>query len=93
MPIYEYQCKHCHHEFEVVQKMADEPITLCSQCHENSAVRLVSAAGFQLKGDGWYATDFKNKGAPPKKDAAVPAETKATTTAESTTTTPGGEKK
>lgn len=71
MPIYEYQCQHCHHCFEEIQKMSDAPITLCPHCHQSNVQRLVSAAGFQLKGTGWYVTDFKDKGKP-----------KATTTAD-----------
>ena len=61
MPIYEYQCSGCHHAFDVIQKMSDEPIKICPVCSKNTAVKLVSAAGFQLKGTGWYATDFKTK--------------------------------
>ena len=64
MPIYEYQCTQCQHQFDVIQKMNDEPIKLCPNCSQQSVVRLVSAAGFQLKGTGWYATDFKDKGKP-----------------------------
>lgn len=67
MPIYEYQCTNCHHEFDVLQKLNDERVKTCPQCAENAAIRLVSAAGFQLKGTGWYATDFKDKGKPEKK--------------------------
>ncbi len=67
MPIYEYQCSGCHHTFDVVQKMSDEPVKVCPQCSDAKAVKLVSAAGFQLKGTGWYATDFKNKGTTEKK--------------------------
>ncbi len=74
MPIYEYECTSCHHQFEVLQKISDVPEKKCPQCSKNTATRLVSAAGFQLKGTGWYATDFKNK---PKK------ETKADTPASS----------
>ncbi|KTD18544.1 Type I antifreeze protein [Legionella lansingensis] len=61
MPIYEYECKSCHHHFDLMQKVSDAPVKQCPQCFEDTAVRLVSAAGFQLKGTGWYATDFKNK--------------------------------
>jgi putative FmdB family regulatory protein len=61
MPIYEYQCETCQHAFDVLQKMSDEPVTLCPDCGESTVIRLVSAAGFQLKGTGWYETDFKNK--------------------------------
>ena len=61
MPIYEYECKQCHHQLDLMQKMSDPPAEQCPNCMQNSLVRLVSAAGFQLKGQGWYATDFKNK--------------------------------
>ncbi len=61
MPIYEYQCTGCHHNFDLMQKISDEPVKKCPQCLNDTAVRLVSAAGFQLKGSGWYVTDFKNK--------------------------------
>lgn len=64
MPIYEYQCSNCQHQFEAMQKMSEEPVTTCPKCSQHTAVRLVSAAGFQLKGTGWYATDFKDKGKP-----------------------------
>jgi putative FmdB family regulatory protein len=62
MPIYEYQCTSCHHQFDMMQKVSDAPITVCPKCHHETVTKLISAAGFQLKGTGWYATDFKNKG-------------------------------
>src|SRR3990167_10273303 len=61
MPIYEYECSKCHHKLDLIQKMSDPPVRQCPECSGHSLVRLVSAAGFQLKGQGWYATDFKNK--------------------------------
>ena len=61
MPIYEYQCTNCHHHFDLMQKISDEPVTQCPQCDNKTVIKLISAAGFQLKGSGWYATDFKNK--------------------------------
>lgn len=61
MPIYEYQCTHCHHQFDALQKISDSPISKCPNCSQETAKRLVSAAAFQLKGTGWYATDFKDK--------------------------------
>lgn len=67
MPIYEYKCSNCGHEYEIIQKMGDSPIVECQECHKNTATRLVSAAGFQLKGTGWYVTDFKDKGKESKK--------------------------
>jgi len=62
MPIYEYKCQSCDHRLEKLQKMSDEPLKDCPECGQPALVKLVSAAGFQLKGTGWYVTDFKNKG-------------------------------
>ena len=62
MPIYEYRCDGCNHELEKLQKLADEPLTLCPQCGESQLRRKISAAGFRLKGGGWYETDFKSGG-------------------------------
>ena len=59
MPLYEYQCEDCGHAFEALQKMNDEPLQHCPACDAASLRKLVSAAGFRLKGDGWYETDFK----------------------------------
>jgi len=60
MPIYEYACENCGHHLEVMQRLSDEPITLCPNCKKESLIRLISAAGFRLKGGGWYETDFKD---------------------------------
>ena len=60
MPIYEYQCRSCGSKKEHLQKLSDEPISVCPTCGSNTYTKLISAAGFQLKGSGWYATDFKN---------------------------------
>jgi len=60
MPLYEYRCGTCGHEFEALQKMKDEPLIHCPACDEATLRKLVSAAGFRLKGDGWYETDFKS---------------------------------
>ncbi len=69
MPIYEYRCDSCGHDLEVLQRMSDEPLRDCPECKEPALRKLVSAAGFRLKGTGWYATDFKN-GAKPAKSSA-----------------------
>jgi len=61
MPIYEYRCEGCGHETEALQKMADAPLVDCPSCNEPRLSKLVSAAGFQLKGTGWYQTDFRGK--------------------------------
>ena len=62
MPIYEYRCASCGHEVEALQKLTDPPLTECPSCHKQELRKQVSAAGFQLKGSGWYVTDFRNKG-------------------------------
>lgn len=62
MPIYEYQCRSCGHEFEAIQKVSDEPLRDCPECGRPELTKLVSAAGFRLKGGGWYETDFKGGG-------------------------------
>jgi len=59
MPIYEYSCDDCSHRFEALQKMNDEALTKCPKCGLNNLFKLISAAGFRLKGTGWYASDFK----------------------------------
>ncbi len=61
MPIYEYRCNGCDHEMEIIQKMSDDPMKDCPVCKESELRKLISAAGFRLKGSGWYETDFKNK--------------------------------
>jgi putative FmdB family regulatory protein len=65
MPIYEYRCGECGHQKEFLQRLSDAPLTHCPKCGKRSFKKLMSAAGFQLKGTGWYATDFKNSGARP----------------------------
>ena len=59
MPIYEYQCRSCGQELEKLQRMSDDPLRDCPACGEPELRRLISAAGFRLKGAGWYETDFK----------------------------------
>ena len=60
MPIYEYGCKKCGHQLEVLQKMSDEPLKFCPECGEEELAKMISAVGFRLKGGGWYETDFKS---------------------------------
>lgn len=60
MPLYEYRCDACGHEFEALQKVSDESLIHCPACDEPKLRKLVSAAGFRLKGEGWYETDFKS---------------------------------
>ncbi|HEY1128985.1 MAG TPA: FmdB family zinc ribbon protein [Roseateles sp.] len=59
MPIYAYRCSACGHAKDVLQKLSDAPLTTCPACGAESFSKQITAAGFQLKGSGWYATDFK----------------------------------
>ena len=59
MPIYAYRCSACGHEKDVLQKISAEPLTTCPACNTENFSKQITAAGFQLKGSGWYATDFK----------------------------------
>lgn len=60
MPIYEYTCTECGHQMEALQKMSDAPLTDCPACGKAALQKQISAAGFRLKGGGWYETDFKS---------------------------------
>ena len=86
MPIYEYRCAECGFQEEHLQKVSEPPLTVCPSCGKDAFRKLLSAAGFQLKGSGWYATDFKGSGKPaPDKREAKPeakAETKSETKGE-----------
>jgi len=70
MPIYGYQCQACGHEFELIQKMSDSAPSVCPACGKPDVRKQLSAAGFQLKGSGWYATDFKGDKKTSEKKAA-----------------------
>jgi putative FmdB family regulatory protein len=76
MPIYAYRCSACGHAKDVLQKLSDAPLTACPACGAAAFSKQITAAGFQLKGSGWYATDFKGGGsaAPaPAADSAAAA--------------------
>jgi putative FmdB family regulatory protein len=60
MPIYEYVCSDCGHEFEKLQKMSDAPLRDCPACEQQALKKKISAPGFRLSGSGWYETDFKS---------------------------------
>ncbi|AHG62762.1 FmdB family zinc ribbon protein [Advenella mimigardefordensis] len=62
MPIYAYKCSACGHAKDVLQKMSDAPLTTCPECGQSTFSKQVTAAGFQLKGSGWYVTDFRGGG-------------------------------
>ncbi len=66
MPIYAYRCSHCGHAQDVLQRMADPVLTVCPACGQTTYVKQVTAAGFQLKGSGWYVTDFRGDNKPAK---------------------------
>jgi len=70
MPIYAYRCSACGHAKDVLQKMSDPVLSICPACGAAAYTKQVTAAGFQLKGSGWYATDFKGGGAAPAAPAA-----------------------
>jgi putative FmdB family regulatory protein len=61
MPLYEYRCESCEHQFEVIQKFSDAPIAVCPQCGGGPVVKLLSSPAFQFKGSGWYITDYARK--------------------------------
>jgi len=73
MPIYEYECKSCGHRLEAIQGFDEAPLTKCPTCKKAKLAKLLSAPAFHLKGNGWYATDFKNPAAS-KKDSAPESE-------------------
>lgn len=92
MPIYEYECKQCGHRLEAIQKFNEATLTRCPVCGKNTLQKCISLPSFQLKGSGWYETDFKNKGkqATDKKEAtsssvSKPTESKDKNSGEKTT--------
>jgi putative FmdB family regulatory protein len=77
MPIYAYKCASCGFAKDVLQKISDAPLTDCPQCGAAAFNKQITAAGFQLKGSGWYATDFRGGSSKPaEKSADTPAESK-----------------
>jgi len=78
MPIYEYRCSSCGFQKEYLQKIADPVMSVCPECHKQTFSKMLSAAGFQLKGSGWYATDFKNSGSKPAAKTAAETGDKGT---------------
>ena len=77
MPIYAYRCDECGFAKDVLQKISDPVLTVCLSCGKPSFKKQLTAAGFQLKGTGWYATDFRGGAAPATGTASGPAETAA----------------
>jgi putative FmdB family regulatory protein len=90
MPIYEYRCGECGQDHEVLQKVSEPPLTECPACGKPALQKQLSAAGFQLKGSGWYATDFKGSGKKPvekKAEAKTEAKTEVKVETKSETKT------
>ena len=77
MPIYAYRCEACGFAKDVLQKISDPQLTVCPQCGKESFKKQVTAAGFQLKGSGWYVTDFRGGTPPATGTATGPAKTEA----------------
>ena len=73
MPIYAYRCSACGHAKDVLQRMSDPLLSTCPACGAETFTKQLTAAGFQLKGSGWYVTDFKGGAAAPKSGDAAPA--------------------
>ena len=71
MPIYEYRCTSCGFQKEYLQKINDPVLSVCPECSKSTFSKMLSAAGFKLKGSGWYATDFKNSGSKPAAKTSV----------------------
>ncbi|WP_332609510.1 FmdB family zinc ribbon protein [Achromobacter sp. ESBL13] len=82
MPIYAYKCSACGHAKDVLQKISDAPLSVCPECGQSTFSKQVTAAGFQLKGSGWYVTDFRNNGSGggAATSATAPSEGSATAT-------------
>ena len=85
MPIYEYRCSSCGVQKDILQKISEAPLTVCTVCGQPTFSKQITAAGFQLKGSGWYVTDFKSSGSKPESKADSNSESKSTTPSESTT--------
>jgi putative FmdB family regulatory protein len=73
MPIYAYKCSSCGHAEDIMQKISDAVLTTCPQCGAEAFGKQLTAAGFALKGNGYYATDFKGGATPKKEEAPAPA--------------------
>ncbi len=90
MPIYAYKCESCGHAKDVLQKISDAPLSDCPACGAATFKKQLTAAGFQLKGSGWYATDFRNGGGSAAAGATSAAATGPAETASATTDTSSG---
>jgi putative FmdB family regulatory protein len=90
VPLYEYQCKACHHRFEKIQKFSDPIVTKCPECGKDEVEQMISAPAVQFKGSGWYVNDYAKKGSSQgatKSDGDNKSEPKAETKSEAKTDT------
>jgi putative FmdB family regulatory protein len=92
MPIYEYRCGACGFQKEFLQRLNEKPLTVCPECGKRSFNKMVTAAGFQLKGTGWYATDFRGGTKPAADSGNSGSKTADTKAAEAKTDKPAAEK-
>ena len=90
MPIYAYRCAACGHEKDVLQKMSDAVLTTCPACRAESFTKQLTAAGFQLKGSGWYATDFKSGSTAAPAKAPTEGSSSTESSKDATSATPCG---
>lgn len=89
MPIYEYQCEHCAHQLETMQSISAPPLTDCPACGTANLKKRISAAGFRLKGSGWYVTDFRdNKKPAGKSETSKSSDTGGTGASETSAASP-----
>ncbi len=88
MPIYAYRCTQCGFEKDVMRKISDPLLTLCPECNTEHFAKQLTAPGFQLKGSGWYATDFKGGNKPAESKSEAKTDAKVETKVESKTETP-----
>jgi putative FmdB family regulatory protein len=89
MPIYEYRCEACGHQDDHLQKVSEAPLTKCPACGKKKYKKQLTAAGFQLKGSGWYATDFKSGGKKKSDEAKTEAKSEGTADAKTETKSEG----
>jgi putative FmdB family regulatory protein len=82
MPIYAYRCERCGHAKDVIQKFSDAPLSACPECGADAFRKQLTAPAFQLKGSGWYVTDFRDSGKKAAKPDATPADAKADSTSD-----------
>jgi putative FmdB family regulatory protein len=91
MPIYAYKCSACGHAADVLQKISDAPLTVCPNCGQAAYAKQVTAAGFQLKGSGWYVTDFRGNGSNNGAAASAKPASSSDSTASSEAAKPSGD--